>query len=52
MTKKKKGVKLCQKCQFHNKDTDDCQVKDVKECSKQSITECNEFLIHKKFVMF
>lgn len=43
---------LCKKCQFNNKATDNCMVKDVKKCSKQDITECDCFLIRDKLVMF
>lgn len=49
---KHQTINKCNQCEFCNKETDSCTVKDVKECSKQNITECKEFLVKDKLVHF
>ena len=43
---------VCKKCEFYNKESDSCILKDVKNCSKEGIKECTDYLVNNKLIYF
>ena len=49
---KNKNSNKCRQCEFYDKETKSCEIKNIKEYSKQEIKNCEDFLVKEKLVMF
>ena len=50
--KNKKATCKCRQCQFFDKQTNSCEVRNIKNFNKKDITECDDFLANEKLIMF
>lgn len=46
----KKAMHKCKKCQFYDKDMNECQAKEIND--EKDVKECEYFLVKDKLVMF
>lgn len=49
---KKKSNFKCKECEFYNKETKTCEIKDIKSLSKKEIKECKDFLVRDELVYY